>query len=62
MNFFDKNRNDLSKYFYDLSKTVLLSALVLPIFQEKISLKMSIAGTIMAVVTLIIGMVVRKER
>lgn len=61
MNVFDKNRNELSKYFYDLSKAVLLSALVLPAFQEKSSLKLSIAGTVIAMITLVIGMIIRKE-
>jgi len=61
MNFFDRNRNELSKYFYDLSKTVLLSALVLPAFQEKGSLKMSVAGTIIAMIPSIIGMIIKRE-
>ena len=61
MNFFDKNRNDLSKYFYDLSKTVLLSALVVPALQKQSSLKMSLVGTLIAVIVLVFGMIVRKD-
>lgn len=61
MNLFDKNRNELSKYCYDLSKTVLLSALVLPAFQEKMSLKLSVAGATISMIALIMGLILKKE-
>lgn len=60
MNLFDKNRNDLSKYFYDLSKAVVLTAVIIPFFSEKGELKMSIARIVPAMLCLIIGAILKK--
>lgn len=60
MNLFDKNRNELSKYFYDLSKASILAAVVIPIFQEKLSLKFGLAGTLITMIFLISGMLIKK--
>ena len=60
-NLFSKNRNELSKYFYDLSKAALLSSVIVPIFQEKLSFKLSLAGTFMTVLFLVLGMISKKE-
>lgn len=60
MNLFDKNRNDLSKYFYDLSKVLLLSYVAVPVFQEKFSWKFGLAGSFVTVLLLAIGMLLKK--
>lgn len=61
MNFFDKNRNELSKYFYDLSKAVLLGWVGIPIFQGKVTLKFGIAGALAAMLLLMMGMFLKKR-
>lgn len=58
-NIFDKNRNDLSKYLYDISKAALVSTLVVPLLQEK--LKFSIAGFLVTVLLLSMGMAIKKK-
>ncbi len=60
MNLFDKNRNDLSKYFYDLSKAVLISYIAIPIIQGKIRHELLLAGITGTMLFLSIGMVLKK--
>ncbi len=60
MNLFDKNRNDLSKYFYDLSKAVLISYIAIPLIEGKIRYELLITGIIGTMLFLSIGMVLKK--
>ena len=60
MNIFDKNRNDLSKYCYDLSKGSLLSFIIVPIVQQKAILHLVLAGAAATVLVLFIGMLLKK--
>lgn len=60
MNIFDKNRNDLSKYFYDLSKGVLLSFLAVPVFQKNLNFYIGLAGFLMVVLFLALGFFLKK--
>lgn len=48
MNLFERNRNDLSKYFYDLSKATIISMIVIPFVQEKIQAVVLVAGIIVS--------------
>ena len=56
---FDKNRNDLSKYCYDISKGALVSTMVVPLLQDKLTF--SIAGFLVTVIVLVIGMMIKKK-
>lgn len=60
MNLFDRNRNDLSKYFYDLSKAVLVSYIAIPIIQGRIQFKLVLVGIIGTMLPLLIAMVLKK--
>lgn len=57
----ERNQNELSKYFYDISKTVLAASIVLPIFQEKSSLKFTLVGGMITVISLLMGMIFRRN-
>jgi hypothetical protein len=61
MNLFDRNRNELSRYFYDLSKAVLVSYIALPIFQKNFTFELGLAGSLPAVILLGIGIILRKK-
>ena len=60
MNLLDRNKNDLSRYFYDLSKAVVISYIALPVFQRTLDLKLALAGSMATVVLLLIGMTLKK--
>lgn len=57
----ERNRNDLSKYFYDISKTVLAASIIAPIFQEKSSVEFTLVGGTITMVSLIIAMMLRRS-
>lgn len=61
MNIFDRNRNELSKYFYDLSKGIILSYVALPIFQRTVNIKMVLVGTLVTVILLTMAMSLKKH-
>lgn len=61
MNILEKNRNELSKYFYDLSKAALLTYIGVPLFQEKLTWKFGVAGALTTVLLLLLGMISKKE-
>lgn len=60
-NFFNKNRNDLSRLFYDLSKGVILSYVAFPLFQRSLNWRFGLVGSLVAVVALAVGMSLKKE-
>ncbi len=60
MNLFDRNRNDLSKYFYDLSKATIISMIVIPFVQEKIQAAVLVGGIIVSAILLVLGMILKK--
>jgi len=60
MNLFERNRNDLSKYFYDLSKATIISMIVIPFVQEKIQAVVLVAGIIVSAILLVLGMTLKK--
>ena len=61
MNIFDRNRNDLSKYCYDLSRAALISLVAIPIFQDKLNVQLGVDGILICVVFLIIGIFLKKD-
>lgn len=60
MNVFDKNRNDLSKYFYDLSKATIVSMIIIPFVQGKIPSSVLAAGAIVSIILLVLGMMLKE--
>ena len=61
MNIFDKNSNELSRYFYDLSKAMILSFVAVPIIQGSLNWKFGLAGTSTTVILLTTGIFLRKD-
>jgi len=60
MNLFDRNRNELSKYSYDLSKATIVSMIIIPFVQGKIPLAVLSIGGIVSVILLMLGMMLKK--
>lgn len=60
MNLFDKNRNDLSKYFYDLSKAVVISYIAIPIIEAKLTVQLGLAGALVTMILLLMGVFLKK--
>ena len=60
MNLFERNRNDLSKYFYDLSKATIISMIVIPFVREKIQAVVLAGGIIVSAILLVLGMTLKK--
>lgn len=44
MNLFDRNRNELSKYFYDLSKAMVISFIAIPFVQGTLAIRVLHVG------------------
>ena len=61
MNLFERNRNDLSKYCYDLSKAILISVIAIPIFKKEMDLLSIITGSVVSALFLLLGMILKKE-
>jgi|LGOV01.1.fsa_nt_gb hypothetical protein len=62
MNLFDKNRNDLSKYSYDLSKATIISMIIIPFVQGKIPSSVLAAGAIVSIILLVLGMMLKEGK
>ena len=60
MNLFDKNRNDLSKYFYDSSKAILFTFVLLPLFTREIYDHFWIVSVLTSVLFLLMGLLLKK--
>ncbi|MCK4388993.1 MAG: hypothetical protein KAV83_01990 [Desulfobacterales bacterium] len=60
MNLFDRNRNELSKYSYDLSKATVVSMIIIPFVQGKISVVVLAVGGIVSAIFLMLGMMLKK--
>lgn len=61
LNLFERNRNELSRYFYDLSKASIVTSVLIPVFQQSIRVKIMLAGAIMTMLFLALGMLLRKD-
>ncbi|MBI4196521.1 MAG: hypothetical protein HY539_01730 [Deltaproteobacteria bacterium] len=62
MNLFDRNRNELSRYFYDVSKAVLISYIAIPILQGSFQGKLVLVGVAGTVLALTLGMALKKGK
>ncbi len=60
MNLFDRNRNELSKYSYDLSKATMVSMIIIPFVQGNIQSVVLVAGLILSILLLVLGMILKK--
>ena len=61
MKLFEKNRNELSKYCYDLSKALLIGCIAIPIIQENFKLKLGIAFSMVSVTILLLGLLLKEK-
>lgn len=61
MNLFDRNRNELSRYCYDLSKACVISFILLPFVSGPLVFKKGIVGLIIAVLFLTTAMIIKKR-
>lgn len=61
MRLFTKNRNDLSKYFYDLSKAILIACIAIPFVQGNLKLRYGVAFIIISGILLSLGVLLKEE-
>lgn len=61
MRLISKNRNELSRYCYDLSKALIIACIAIPIIQGNLKIGLGIAFFIVSVILLISGLLLKKE-
>ena len=57
---FDKHRDDLSKYCYDMSKIYVVILVLNPFFEENIHISIILMGFLISVLFIIFGMSLKK--
>lgn len=57
---FNKHRDDLSKYCYDMSKIFVVILVLNPFFEKNLHLSVILMGLLIAVMFIIFGMLFKK--
>jgi hypothetical protein len=60
MGLFERNRNELSRYFYDMSKAFVIAFMAIAVIQEKFKLLQSLYGLLASLTFLMVGSLLPK--